>query len=325
MGRKPKLNGPQDVPTVEDDQDFFDEVLAGFDEENGVEIEGRIYRKTKPEDSIGRMSFEAIAKVNEIVDEDWIGRHFGGGNYFVKWTFRQGDRKEIRQKNYAVGPEYDKFVKETAPAVSGAVPAVSGLDLGGILGSLTVDKIAVIGATIKQIKELFSPPPPPQPAPVDITKLLEIMVANNQKNTPSDAIVTACLTSLQKPQQPQNSIAQQIADFNALKEIFKDDSTNNAEGGEMSFLLDKALEYLPLLLQKNNNNFTAVGAEARQNPLVNSIITSNPELTQKFFQTAREQYGDAAVKELARGFGYEAKVIPAQNQNEVNKNEAAQN
>lgn len=323
MGRNPKNSAPQEI-AAEDEQDFFDEVLADFDDENGVEIEGKIYRKTKPEDSIGRMSFEAIAKVCEKVDEDWIGRHFGSGNYFIKWTFRKGDRKELRQKHYSIGAEYDKFVKETAPAVSGAVPAVSGLDLGSLLGSLTVDKIAVIGATIKQIKELFAPPPP-QPAPVDITKLLEIMVANNQKNTPSDAIVTACLSSLQKPQQPQNSIAQQIADFNALKEIFKDDSTNNAEGGEMSFLLDKALEYLPLLLQKNNNNFTAVGAEARQNPLVNSIITSNPELTQKFFQTAREQYGDAAVKELARGFGYEATVIPAQNQNEVNKNEAAQN
>ena len=127
MGRKPKINAPQDVPAVEDEQDFFDEVLATFDEENGVEIEGRIYRKTKPEDSIGRMSFEAIAKVSEIVDEDWIGRHFGGGNYFIKWTFKQGERKEIRQKNYAVGTEYDKFVKEAAPAVSGTVPGVSGL------------------------------------------------------------------------------------------------------------------------------------------------------------------------------------------------------
>ena len=313
MGRKPKLNAPQDVPAVEDDQDFFDEVLAGFDEENGVEIEGRIYRKTKPEDSIGRMSFEAIAKVNEIVDEDWIGRHFGGGNYFVKWTFKQGERKEIRQKNYAVGPEYDKFVKETAPAVSGAVPAVSGLDLGSLLGSLTVDKIAVIGATIKQIKELFAPPPPPQPAPVDITKLLEIMVANNQKNTPSDAIVTACLTSLQKPQQPQNSIAQQIADFNALKEIFKDDSTNNAEGGEMSFLLDKAFEYLPLLLQKKNNDYRAVGQEAKENPMVKGLILNNPDLAQKFFERARESYGDENARALALGFGLKMDIIPGAN------------
>jgi hypothetical protein len=313
MGRKPKLTAPQDVPAVEDEQDFFDEVLAGFDEENGVEIEGRIYRKTKPEDSIGRMSFEAIAKVNEIVDEDWIGRHFGGGNYFVKWTFKQGDRKEVRQKNYAVGPEYDKFIKTAVPAVSGAVPAVSGLDLGGLLGSLTVDKIMAITAGVKAIKEIFAPPPPPQP---DYTKLLEIVLANNQKSTPSDAIVTACLANLQKPQhtQPPQTLAQQIADFKALKETFKDEFSNDSTDGgdEMSFLLEKGLELLPVLLQKKNNDFRAVGAEVRDNPLIKSVISSNPELTQKFFEQARAQYGDAAVQQLAAGFGLKATIIPAQ-------------
>jgi hypothetical protein len=309
MGRKPKINAAQDVPAVEDEKDFFDEVLATFDEENGVEFEGLIYRKTKPENCVGRMSFEAVAKVSEIVDEDWIGRHFGGGNYFIKWTFRQGERKEVRQRNYSVGPEYDKFVKKEAPAVSGAVPGVSGLDLGGLLGSLTVDKIAAIHGAIKAFKELFAPPPPPQP---DYTKLLEIVLANNQKSTPSDAIVTACLANLQKPQ-PMQSVAQQIADFKALKETFKDEfSSDSTEGGdEMNFLLEKAIEYLPLLLQKKNNDFRAVGAEARENPLITSIISSNPELTQKFFEQARATYGDAAVQQLAAGFGLKATIIPA--------------
>ena len=310
MGRKPKINAPQDVPAVEDEQDFFDEVLADFDDEEGVEIEGKIYRKTKPEDSIGRMSFEAIAKVCEKVDEDWIGRNFGSGNYFVKWTFRKGDRKELRQKNYSIGTEYDKFVKDKAPAVSRAVPAVSGLDLGGLLGSLTVDKIMSFQAAFQAFKEIFAPPPPPQP---DYIKLLEIVLANNQKNTPSDAIVTACLANLQKPQ-PTQSVAQQIADFRALKETFKDEfSSDSTEGGdEMNFLLEKAIEYLPLLLQKKNNDFRAVGAEARENPLIKSVISSNPELTQKFFEQARATYGDAAVQQLAAGFGLKATIIPAQ-------------
>lgn len=312
MGRKPKLNAPQDVPAVDDEQDFFEEVLAGFDEENGIEIEGRIYRKTKPEDSIGRMSFEAIAKVNEIVDEDWIGRHFGGGNYFVKWTFKQGDRKEVRQKNYAVGPEYDKFVKTSAPAVSGAVPAVSGLDLGGLLGSLTVEKIAAIGSAIKLVKDIFAPPPPP--APVDITKLLEIIATNSNKQSVSDAIVIESMRAMkQQSAQPPQTLAQQIADFKALKDTFKDEFSNDStEGGdEMNFLLEKAIEYLPLLLQKKNNDFRAVGAEARENPLIKSVISSNPELTQKFFEQARATYGDAAVQQLAAGFGLKATIIPA--------------
>lgn len=310
MGRKPKLNEPQDVTAGEDEQDFFDEVLADFDDEDGVEIEGKIYRKTKPEDSIGRMSFEAIAKVCEKVDEDWIGRHFGSGNYFIKWTFRKGDRKELRQKHYSIGAEYDKFIKPSAPAVSGAVPGFSGLDLGGLLGSLTVEKIAAIGSAIKLVKDIFAPPP----APVDITKLLEIIATNSNKQSVSDAIVIESMRAMkQQNTQPPQTLAQQIADFRALKETFKDEFSNDsAEGGdEMNFLLEKAIEYLPLLLQKKNNDFRAVGAEARENPLIKSIISSNPELTQKFFEQARATYGDAAVQQLAAGFGLKATIIPA--------------
>jgi len=313
MGRKPKLNSSQEMPAVEDEQDFFDEVLADFDDEEGVEIEGKIYRKTKPEDSIGRMSFEAIAKVCEKVDEDWIGRNFGSGNYFVKWTFRKGDRKELRQKNYSIGAEYDKFVKDKAPAVSGPVPGVSGLDLGGLLGSLTVEKIAAIGSAIKLVKDIFAPPPPP--APVDITKLLEIIATNSNKQSVSDAIVIESMRAMkQQNAQPPQTLAQQIADFKALKETFKDEFTNDSTDGgdEMNFLLEKAIEYLPLLLQKKNNDFRAVGAEARENPLIKSVISSNPELTQKFFEQARATYGDAAVQQLAAGFGLKATIIPAQ-------------
>lgn len=308
MGRKPIENTTATNNAAEDyEKDFFDEVLKDFDDENGVEIEGKIYRKTKPEDSIGRMSFEAIAKVCEKVDEDWLGRHFGSGNYFIKWTFRKGERKEIRQKHYSIGAEYDKFIKTAAPAVQAAPATLSGLDLSGLLGSLTVDKIAVIGGAIKAIKELFAPPPTSQP---DFTKLLEIIIANNQKNTPSDAIVTACLSTLQKPQPPAQSIAQQIADFNALKEIFKDNSTDNAEGGEMNILLEKAFEYLPLLLQKKKNDYRAVGQEARQNPMIQGLILNNPDLAQKFFERARESYGDENARALAAGFGLKMDILP---------------
>lgn len=321
MARTKTTGATQDAPEIIE-QDFFEDVLQSFDDENGVEIEGKIYRKTKPEDSIGRMSFEAIGKVNEIIDEDFLGRHYGGGNYFVKWTFRSGDRKEVRQKNYAVGSEYDKFVRQAAAPSQTTQETPAGFNLNSFLGSLTVEKIAAIGGAVKMIRDFLAPP---QPA-LNVEKLLEIMVANNQKSTPSDAIVTACLTSLQKPPQPAQSLAQQIADFKALKETFKDEFSSETDEGEnsMSWILEKALEYLPIMLQKNNNNFEAVGVEARENPMIKGIINSNPELTQKFFETAREQYGDDAVRQLATGFGYSAQIVPQQ-QTEVNQNEPAKN
>lgn len=315
MGRKPKFNAPQDLAApVEDEQDFFDEVLADFDDEEGVEIEGKIYRKTKPEDSIGRMSFEAIAKVCEKVDEDWIGRHFGSGNYFVKWTFRKGDRKELRQKHYSIGAEYDKFIKDAAPVVSGAASTAAGLDLGGLLGSLTVDKVMAITAAVKAVKEIFAPPPPPPQPQIDFVKLLEVLKSDNKPSV-SEAIVIESLKSMKQQQErPQSSIAQQIADYNALKEIFDNNNNNedDAEGGDMSFILDKAFQYLPMLLKANNNNYQAVGQQARENPMVNDLIMNNPDLAQKFFERAKDTYGIDNAKALAAGFNYQMDVIPQQ-------------
>lgn len=324
MGRKPKFNAPQDLAApVEDEQDFFDEVLADFDDEDGVEIEGKIYRKTKPEDSIGRMSFEAIAKVCEKVDEDWIGRHFGSGNYFIKWTFRKGDRKELRQKHYSIGSEYDKFIKDAAPVVSGSASKAAGLDLGGLLGSLTVDKVAAIAAAVKAVKDIFAPPPPPPTPQIDFVRLLEVL-SNNNKPSVSEAIVIESLKSMKQQQErPQSSIAQQIADYNALKEIFEHGNNEDAdEGGDMNFLIEQAFKYLPALLQKNNNNYQAVGQQVRENPVVMGIIQNNPDLAQTFFERAAHDYGPENAKALAAGFGYQMDFkAPQPQESEVVTNE----
>lgn len=306
MGRKPKLietefTDNDETPRVESLN--LDEIFEDCGGDTGAQITGRVYRVNSPKDSLGRPTYEAIAKINKVVDEDWLGRNFGGGQYHIKYKVVRDGMKGEKQLNYNVGPEYNKYLNTdestAAPDKTPAVAHVAGLDLGGLLGSLTVDKVAAIGGAIKIIKEIFAPPPP---AP-DIKSILEIMAATQQRATPSDAIVTACLNNLQKPPQPAQSIAQQIADFNALKELFKDNSNDSEEGGEMNFLLEKAFEYLPLLLQKKNNDYRAVGQEARQNPMVQGLILNNPDLAQKFFERARDTYGDENAKSLAAGFG----------------------
>lgn len=324
MGRKPKVietefTDGDETPRV--DSLNLDEIFEDCGGDTGAQITGRVYRVNSPKDSLGRPTYEAIAKINKVVDEDWLGRNFGGGQYHIKYKVVRDGMKGEKQLNYNVGPEYNKYLnpdENTAvPDKAPAVAHVAGLDLGGLLGSLTVDKIAAIGGAIKIIKELFAPPPPP-PAP-DIKSILEIMAATQQRATPSDAIVTACLNNLQKPPQPAQSIAQQIADFNALKEVFKDNSNDSEEGGEMNFLLEKAFEYLPLLLQKKNNDYRAVGQEARQNPMVQALILNNPDLAQKFFERARDTYGDENARSLAAGFGLKMDI--KQSPGEVINNE----
>lgn len=325
MGRKPKIieveyNGEQDEARGLDIDAIFED--CGGDQ--GAEIVGRVYRVNSPKDSLGRPTYEAIAKINKVVDEDWLGHNFGSGTYHIKYRVSKDGVKAEKQLNYNVGAEYDKFVKtedNTAAQTPTATCTADGLNLGGLLGSLTVDKVMAITAAVKAVKEIFAPtPPPPQPQ-IDFVRLLEVL--KNDKPSVSEAIVIESLKSMKQQQDhPQSSIAQQIADYNALKEIFDNKNSNedDAEGGEMSFILDKAFEYLPMLLKANNNNYQAVGQQARENPMVNDLIMNNPDLAQEFFKRAKDTYGIDNAKALAAGFNYQMDVIPQQ-QSEVETNE----
>lgn len=326
MGRKPKIieveyNGEQDEARGLDIDAIFED--CGGDQ--GAEIVGRVYRVNSPKDSLGRPTYEAIAKINKVVDEDWLGHNFGSGTYHIKYRVSKDGVKAEKQLNYNVGAEYDKFVKteeSTAAQTPPATCTADGLNLGGLLGSLTVDKVAAIAAAVKAVKEIFAPPPPPPQPQIDFVKLLEVL-NNNNKPSVSEAIVIESLKSMKQQQErPQSSIAQQIADYNALKEIFDNNNNNedDAEGGDMSFILDKAFQYLPMLLKANNNNYQAVGQQARENPMVNDLIMNNPDLAQKFFERAKENYGTDNARALAAGFGYQMDVIPQQ-QSEVKENE----
>lgn len=139
-----------------------------------------------------------------------------------------------------------------------------------------------------------------------MTKLLEVMLTNNRQQNVSDAVLVKALDGMQRNNTPP-SITQQIAEFKALKDAFHDelDDDNEEKGDSMSWLLEKAFEYLPALLQQKNNDYRAVGREVRENPLVKSIINSDPELTKKFFERAVSTYGVEAANQLAAGFGYQ--------------------
>lgn len=284
-----------------------------FNNGEGVEISGRVYRINSPKDSVGRPTFEAVAKVTEFVDEDWIGRNFGGGQYRIKYTITDDEKRVIKQLNYNVGHEYDKFLKQTETAPKIEKPAAfGGIDFGAFIGSLTVDKVAAITAGLKALKEFLAPPPPP-PQNNDLIKLFEIMAANSNKSSVSEAIVLESMRTMKEkatqPPAPAPSFSQTIADYNALKELFEKNNNDADEGGEMNFLLEKAFEYLPLLLQKNNNNYRAVGQEVKENPFVSNLIRNDPDLAQKFFERARVAYGDENAKNLAAGFGLKMDIV----------------
>lgn len=303
----------------------INEVDDDFDDlKNQKEVYGRIYRITSPVESVGRPASEFVGKVAERVDEDYIGRYFGPGRYKIDWRITKSDgTKEKRNEIFNIGSEYAEIYAaeqakkakkaETVAPAPAAPSTLGGLDLGAMLGGLTVEKITAIGAGLKLIKDFLAPPPPP-PA-VDVAKLLEIFAANNRPQPVSDALLIQAMQSLQKTNTPP-SLLQQMRELKEIKETLKDETADetDGEGGQMSFLLEQAFKYLPSLLAANKQDFRATGEQVRENPMVAGIIRNNPDLATEFINRAAQQYGSENAQQLAAGFGLQLTPIQQQHQ-----------
>ena len=281
---------------------------------DGVEVTGRIYRVTTALESVGRPGREFIGKVYELIDEEYIATNYGAGRYNVHYRMTVDGKRYERDNTYNIGKEYAQEVgtskRETAAPAPSAPAAVPAFDLGGILGGLTVEKVAAIGAAFKAIKDIFTPPPPPPPPQIDVTKLLEIIAANNRPAPISDAVLIQAMQSLQK-QNAQPSLLQQVRELKEVKEALTDETVGDSdgEGGNMNFLLEQAFKYLPSLLMAKQNNFQAVGAEVKNNPMVAGLIRNNPDLATAFINRAAATYGEENARQLASGFGLQ--ITPA--------------
>lgn len=285
------------------------------DLENQKEVYGRIYRIISPLESVGRPAREFVGKVEERVDEDYIGRIFGPGRYNIHYRVTRSDGSKFeRDETFNIGQEYAK--KDAPQATVKQAPAATfgGLDVGALLGGLTVEKITAIGAAVKMFRDFIAPPQQPQ---IDVTKLLEIIAANNRPQSISDAVLIQAMQSLQKQNTPP-SLLQQMRELKEIKETLKDETAEetDGEGGQMSFLLEQAFKYLPSLLAANKNNFQATGAQVRENPMVAGLIRNNPDLAQEFIERAALTYGRENAESLARGFGLQLTPAPVQQQQE---------
>ena len=285
------------------------------DLENQKEVYGRIYRIISPLESVGRPAREFVGKVEERVDEDYIGRIFGPGRYNIHYRVTRSDGSKFeRDETFNIGQEYAKKDATQAPVKQAPASTFGGLDVGALLGGLTVEKITAIGAAVKMFRDFIAPPQQPQ---IDVTKLLEIIAANNRPQSISDAVLIQAMQSLQKQNTPP-SLLQQMRELKEIKETLKDETAEetDGEGGQMSFLLEQAFKYLPSLLAANKNNFQATGAQVRENPMVAGLIRNNPDLAQEFIERAALTYGRENAESLARGFGLQLTPAPVQQQQE---------
>lgn len=304
------------------DETTNNEIIDDFaDLENQKEVYGRIYRIISPLESVGRPAREFVGKVEERVDEDYIGRIFGPGRYNIHYRVTRSDGSKFeRDETFNIGQEYAKKDAAQGTVKQAGAPTFGGLDLGAVLGGLTVEKITAIGAAVKMFRDFIAPPQQPQ---IDVTKLLEIIAANNRPQSISDAVLIQAMQSLQKQNTPP-SLLQQMRELKEIKETLKDETADetDGEGGQMSFLLEQAFKYLPDLLAANKNNFQATGAQAKNIPMVAGLIRNNPDLAQEFIERAALTYGRENAESLARGFGLQLTPAPVQQTQENSQGEA---
>ena len=296
---------------AEEKEENQEEFLEKFDEElnDTPEVEGKVYRIIQP-DGAGRETRECVGKVFELVDDDYLGRKFGGGLYVVRYKITLSSGKiERRDKRYRISTTYNQ--KTDSAQTNGDSFAM----LSGILGGLSVEKIAVFSAAVEAMKKIFAPPPPPPQ--IDVVKLLDVLTRNQQAAAPSpvsDQIALKALEQLNKPVKTP-TFAEQMKQFKEMQEMFNqqapqvvegdegEEGDEEEEGDDMDFLIKKGLELLPGLLQKNGGDYAKAGAAAAANPVVAGIIGSDPDLLKKFKEVAAEQYGAENAEALAKGFG----------------------
>ena len=309
-----KKNETIETEAEEGPRDEFEKALDEFGEiteNSGVIINGRIYRFLEPTETV-RQPTEFVGKVDRFVDEDFVGRNFGSGRYKIRYVIK-GDGRPTVDKTFifSVGKEYDKYVIEKpsssepprVPDAQSAQNARSGSILS-FLDNISAEKITACVAAVEALKRIFMPVPAAAP---NWEKLIEVLAANRPAQTVSEAIVLKAMDTMNAPK-PSASIAEHLKELKAIKEALKEEEREEEEeeeedGDEMNVFLKKALEYLPLLLQKNGGDYKAVGAEAAGNPFVKSLIENDPELQQMFIQKAVKEYGPENAAALAEGFG----------------------
>ena len=315
--------------------DILDQI-ADNQENGGYLISGRIYRFLYPDDPQGRQTTELVGKVDNFVDEDYVGRLYGSGKYKIRYNIKNGDRPDDPTVKkvliYQVGKEYDKFVtraevedREATARENYAVRQKTAGPLDSIFGTLTPEKITAWALAIKTVKEVFAPPPPP-----DFSGLLQAVLSAQKQPAPalSDSIVLSAMDALRAKNEPPD-VLEQIVKLKRVKDALKDEAADEDEGGKpgkidgesMNLLIKTGLQLLGGMLEKNHQNYEAVGRAAAQMPYIKNLVADDPDLAQDFFEAARDKYGLDGARKLAAGFGIKIDEAPGQIEDAANQNE----
>lgn len=271
----------------------------------------RVYRETNSQRG-GAVNREFLERVDGVlVDEEYIAENYGGGRFFVRYTYHENGVLKNTSTTFSIAGEYrPKSLRGNI-----TLPPEKKSPLASFLEGLTAEKVVAFTGALEAFKKFIAPPPPP----VDVTGLITALLEHQKPQPMSEAIVLEAIKGSNRPAPPVASPLELVEQAEKIKALVKKGAPENEpeeeeeeNGGTVMNLIKTALELLPGYLAKNNNNFEATGAQFKDNTLIKGLLAKDPNLAGEFVDAARAEYGDQKAQELARGFGLDVQYIEPQ-------------
>lgn len=307
-----ELDEQQEATTVETSTELsITERLALIIDPEADDYFSRVYRETNSQRG-GAVNREFLERVDGVlVDEEYIAENYGGGRFFVRYTYHEKGVLKNTSTTFSIAGEYRP--KSLRGQVTQAPPQKS--RLASFLDGLTADKVVAFTGALEAFKKFIAPPPP-----VDVTGLIKALLEHQKPQPMSEAIVLEAIKGSNRPAPPVASPLELVEQAEKIKALVRKgapetnetDDEEEENGGTVMNLIKTALELLPGYLAKNNNNFEATGAQFKDNLLIKTLLAKDPDLAGEFVDAARAEYGDQKAQELARGFGLDVQYVEPQ-------------
>lgn len=300
---------PEATPVETSTELSITERLALIIDPEADDYFSRVYRETNSQRG-GAVNREFLERVDGVlVDEEYIAENYGGGRFFVRYTYHEKGILKNTSTTFSIAGEYRP--KSLRGQVTQAPPQKS--PLASFLEGLTADKVVAFTGALEAFKKFIAPPPPP----VDVTGLIKALLEHQKPQPMSEAIVLKAIEGSNRPAPPVASpleLVEQAEKIKALvqKGVTETNETEDEEeenGGTMSSLIEKGLKLLPMFLNMNGGNFEKTGAAFRDNEDLKKLIVDDPQLADNFVAAARAKYGDEKAQALARGFGLDIRYV----------------
>lgn len=285
------------VETIETVEESAAERIEAKMSAEGADPISRIYREDLRKGSNEKREY--LDTVYKYAGEEYIAENYGGGRYVVRYQWRE--RGDIKKSSLSFAISED-FRKKEAQNLQ-AQPQNNAIN--SFLNGLTETKILAIAGAVKAFKELFSPQ-------IDMTELVKAL-AMNRPQAVGDQVIIEALKTQRPTEPPRPSLLSQIKEAQEAIELLKgNENEETTSGSDTMDYVKMGLQLLPMLLQKNGQDYEAAGREAKNMPFIEDLIREDQTLATKFIEAAKNKYGDQAAKELAYGFGWAYGEQPAQ-------------